>query len=150
MDLKKFIKEKKEVLTTWTSFKGIFDIELEYTDRPEMDRMIDRSKERRWVKHQEVEILSDDRFNKELAGRIRGWQGLTLGKLAGLINIDIAGEDPEKDVPYARENAIALVDEAYGLNTFIQETISDLQLFREKKLVGEIKNLPTSQGSGSA
>lgn len=134
MNLKKLITEKKQDLSIVADFKGVFDIALLYTDRPTLDKMIEASKTRRWVKHQEVEALDDDLFNRQLASRICGWTGLTLGKLAGLINIDIEGENPEAEIPFTKENAEMLMDEVYGLNNFIRETITDLQIFREKKL----------------
>ena len=111
MNLKKFIRENKQQMTILVPFKGIFTIELVYTDRPEMNKMLELSKTRRWVKHQEIETLDDDLFNRQLASRIRAWTGLTLGKLADMVNIDISGENPDTEVPYSVGNAEMLVSE---------------------------------------
>lgn len=147
MDLKKLIKDHKQDLTVWASFSG-FEIEIIYTDRNGLERLFERCKERSFDKktHQPIERLSDEKFCAQLASKIKNWRGLTIGKLAELTNIDITDEDPDQIIPCTEQNKITLVNEIYGLNNFIRDTITDLQIFREQKLETETKNLSTSQG----
>ena len=147
MDLSKLIAEKRKGLTTWVTFADCFDIELVYTERRELERMVEKSKKTVWKRHQQVEDYDDERFNQQLARKIADWKDLTLGKLAGLTNIDIAGSDPNQVIPCTAENKVALLNEIYGLNTFVRDTIMDIAVFREQKQEGRRKNLQASQGS---
>jgi len=149
MDLGKLIQEKRKGLTAWVSFSDSFDIELAYTERRELERMVERSKKTVWKRHQQVEDYDDERFNAQLAEKIVDWEGLTLGKLAGLTNIEIAESDADQTVPCTDANKVALLNEIYGLNTFIRDTIMDISAFREARAEEERKNLPPSQGSFS-
>lgn len=145
MDLKKLIKGHKQDLTIWAPFGG-FEIELIYTDRKGLERLVEKCKERKFDRktHQPIESLSDDKYCAQLATRIKSWRKLTLGKLAELTNIDIADEDPAQIIPCTEANKLTLVDEIYGLNNFIRDTITDLQVFREEELETETKNSRTS------
>lgn len=150
MELDKILKQQRRRLTVWVTFDDHFELELVYTDRQELTRMLDRCKKRVWQNHQQSEIFDDKRFNVELAGRINDWSGLTLGKLSQLTNIDLNGADPETQIPCTAENKIALLEEIYGLNAFVRDLIMDIQAFREKELAAETKNSLTSQGNDTA
>jgi len=147
MDLGKLIAEKRKNLTTWVTFDDCFAIELAYTERRELERMVERSKKSVWKRHQQVEDYDDERFNVQLSTKIVDWKDLTLGKLAGLTNIDLADSDPDQTIPCTEENKVTLLTEIYGLNTFIRDTIMDIAVFRENKAEAQRKNSPASQGS---
>lgn len=146
MDIKKILKENRQQMTIWINFQDIFKLELIYTDRQELMRMLERCKRRVWENHRQVENFNDDRFNGELAAKIADWRGLTLSKLADLTNIELDGSDPDIPIPCTEENKVALMEEIYGLNSFVRDTIMDIQLFRQKMLESEVKNSSTSQG----
>lgn len=145
MDLEKLIKDKRRQMTIWISFRDVFELELIYTDRRQLERMLERCKKRIWKNHQETEELDDALFNRQLATRINDWRGLNLGKLSQLTNIDINGDDPATEIPASNGNKIVMLEEIYGLNTFVRDTIVDIQAFRQKQLEAEIKNSLTSQ-----
>jgi len=78
------------------------------------------------------------------------WRGLTLGKLAGLINISVeTGEGLNHEIPCTDANKMTLLREVYDLDNFIVQTCTDLQAFRANELETEIKNSETSQGDAS-
>lgn len=151
MDLGQFIKDNKQELAVWAEFEAGFEIELQYCDRREMERMVEASKVRRYdpKTHQPAEDYNDEEFNRRLAGKIRDWRGLTLGRLQRLVNIDLNGADPAEDVPCTPGNRATLVAEVYGLNNFIRETIMDLQAFRAGQVAEEAENLETTRGYSS-
>jgi len=134
-DLAKLFKDNREELTAWVPF-GDFKIELIYTDRRELQRMLNNSRKREYdpKTHQPVDVLKDELFAKQLASKVKSWRGLTLGKLARLTNIDIGKDSPDKKVPCTEANKIALIDEVYGLPGFIREVMTDIEQFREKKV----------------
>lgn len=148
MNLKKLLKVHKEELKIWVEFCG-FQLELIYTDRRGLEQMLERSRVRYFDRkiRQTIETLSDETFNEQLAAKINDWKDLNLGKLAELTNINIEGEDPDQIIPCTKENKTAMVQEVYGLNNFIRETIMDLQAFRDSQLEEETKNSETSQES---
>jgi len=133
VDLQKVFKDKKKALTAWFTFADLFDIELEYTDRRGLEKMLNKSKKNRFdpKSHQKIEMYDDDLFNIGLASKVVNWKGLTLGIVEQLTNIDLAGDDPDTIVPCTEANKQALVFEIYGLNAFIRESMTDLALFRD-------------------
>lgn len=150
MDLEKFVKERKQELAAWVPFAD-FEIKLPYVDRPTMSRLLDGCRKRGFDprSHQRTEELDNEAYRRRMAGLILDWRGLTLGKLAGLINIDISGEDPDQVVPCTDKHKQILADHAYGVANFISETVMDLQAFREQALEDEKKTSGPLCGSSS-
>ena len=148
MDLKKFVSAHKKKMMHWLNFNN-FEIELIYCDRHEMEKMLEQSKKRIFDQktHQPVEIYDDELFAQQMASKINDWKSLTIGKLAQMTNIDIAGENPDQLIPCTFENKRELVGEIYGLNNFLRETITEIEIFRSNQLDQEKKTLPTSPDS---
>ena len=130
MDLTKLISESKEELTAWVEFGG-FELELIYTDRRGLERLLNNSRKREYDRktHQPVETLNDALFVKQMATRVNDWRGLTF--------------------PCTDSNKVALIDEVYGLLAFLRNAIIDLDAFRRETLEIEEKNSETSQGNES-
>ena len=61
---------------------------------------------------------------------VKGWKGLTLNHLEGLLLIDAGDEDKEKEVPYSQENAEILVGQSSEFDTWLNEVVFDLENFR--------------------
>lgn len=150
MDLTKLISESKEELTAWVEFGG-FELEIIYTDRRGLERLLNNSRKREYDRktHQPVETLNDALFVKQMATRVNDWRGLTLGKLRDLTNINLEGQDPGTVIPCTDSNKVALIDEVYGLLAFLRNAIIDLDAFRRETLEIEEKNSETSQGNES-
>ena len=140
MELTALLNKKTDDLAIWAEFKG-FEIRLPYVDKPALEALVNRSKSRNWDrKHQLTEAVDETKLVKSLAGLIKDWRGLTLGLLATLLPIDIAGQDADAPVSFTAENATVLIKQVYGLDDFIIETITDLQRFRSATLDDEEKN----------
>jgi len=148
MDLERLVESKKEAYEVWAEFGGI-DFKLRYMDRTALQRLVERSRTRRYDRrtHQPVEDVDVEKLSRNLARLITGWRGLTLGKLACLVPIKVAPDEAGTDVPYSLKNAEILVREVYGLDTFLADTVTDLGHFLEKQLETEVKNSPASHGS---
>ena len=140
MELTRLLENKTPDLTIRVEFKG-FELELAYIDKPGMEALVGRAKTRTWDrKHQMAETIDEKKLVQGLAGLVKGWHGLTLGRLATLLPIDITGENADAPVSFTAENAAVLIAQVYGLDDFIIETVTDLQLFRSETLAGEAKN----------
>jgi len=150
VDLKNIINEKEQSYEIWVDFRG-FEIKIGYLDKGELQAVLKRSKSREYDRktHQPVEKYSDEKLGRNLAHLIIDWRGLTLSKLSEMVPIKIDPEEANTPVPYSQANAETLVTEAYGLDNFLMDTVTDLQAFREEKTETEIKNLKPSHGNVS-
>ncbi len=150
MDLKNLIDEKEQSYEIWVDFRG-FEIKIGYLDKGELQAVLKRSKSREYDRktHQPVEKYSDEKLGRNLAHLIIDWRGLTLGKLSEMVPIKIEEKEANTPVPYSQANAETLVTEAYGLDNFLMDTVTDLQAFREEKTETEIKNSKASHGNVS-
>ncbi|MDZ7831628.1 MAG: hypothetical protein U5L07_07735 [Desulfobacterales bacterium] len=148
MDLKQLIDEKKTRLSAWMEFQDV-NFLIEYAEKGEMQKMLERSKKKRWEKHQPVEDFDDDKFAAQLSQKIRDWD-LTIGKLADLINIDIGDMDPETAVECTDENRAVLVKETYGLANWLREQLSDVTAYREQTQAVQEKNSEAGPGKSSS
>ena len=151
MDLKNIINEKEQSYEIWVDFRG-FEIKISYLDKGELQAVLKRSKSREYDRktHRPVEKYSDEKLGRNLAHLIIDWRGLTLGKLAEMVPIKISEAEAKTPVPYSKTNAETLVKEAYGLDNFLMDTVTDLQAFREEKLETEVKNSKASRGNISS
>ena len=137
MDLKDL--KMRSGLDAWVEFKGV-PLQLEYVDKPALEAIVERARVRDWNrKHQMTEKVDEKRLIKGLAGLIKDWK-LTLGQLAGLMPVDIAGQDPGKAIPCTPDNAATLVAQVYGLDDFIIETVTDLAQFAAERQAGEVSD----------
>ncbi len=137
MDLTKL--KMRSGLEAWVDFKGI-RLLLEYVDKPCLEAIVEGARVRTWNrKHQMDEKVDEKRLVEGLAKLIKDWK-LTLGLLSDLMPVDISGQDPEKKVPCTKDNAAILVAQAYGLDDFIIETVTDLGQFVEKRQADEVSD----------
>jgi hypothetical protein len=126
-------------MTAWVDFKGV-SLELKYVEKQALEAMVDQAKVRTWTrKHQMAEKVDEKKLVRGLAGFIKDWK-LTLGQLAELMPVDIAGQDRTTAIPCTEENAVFVVSGAYGLDDFILETVTDLQQFVEEKRADDVSD----------
>lgn len=60
---------------------------------------------------------------------IKGWKGLKLAHLNELAPIDLTGQDPESELEYSEDNALALMQSSANFDSFISEIVTDLSNF---------------------
>ena len=95
MDLKKLVVDSKAV---WVDFSGLdgFSVEVANLSRKELNRVrkiCTTSKFNRKTRQLE-EVLDDDKFVIEFTKvTVKGWKGLTIDHLEGLLLIDAGDED---------------------------------------------------------
>jgi len=132
MDLKKLVVDSKAV---WVDFSGLdgFSVEVANLSRKELNRVrkiCTTSKFNRKTRQLE-EVLDDDKFVIEFTKvTVKGWKGLTIDHLEGLLLIDAGDEDKGKEVPYSQENAEILVGQSSEFDTWLNEVVFDLENFR--------------------
>jgi len=76
-----------------------------------------------------------EEFNDELflelyvQNAIKGWSGLKLSYLEQLAPVDLTGQDLEATLEYTPENALYLMKNSTGFDSFISEQVNDLGNF---------------------
>lgn len=149
LNLSRLIEEKRTTLTAWVEFTDGVAIELEYAEPAEIKKMLKRSRTTKYKKHQPIEGYDDDLYARQIAPKVKNWKGLTLGKLAELINIAVSEKEAAAIVEFNQDNLAAMFDKVPGFLSFVSNAIADLGVIRAGKQEAELKNLKPSAASSS-
>ena len=83
---------------------------------------------------QPEEILDEDRFLTEyVKSVVKGWSGLKYRYLEELLLVDVADLDPESELSYTQDNAELLMKNSNEFDTWVTETVGDLENFTGRK-----------------
>ncbi len=132
MELKKLMVDSK---SAWIDFPGLegFSVEVVNLSRKELTGIRKKCTTNKFDRktRQLTETLDEERFVTEFAAKsIKGWKGLKLKYLETLLLVDTENEDPEKELPYTTDNAETLVTNSNEFDTWLNEVVFDLDLFR--------------------
>ena len=141
MDLKSLLVDSK---TTWAEFPGLegFEVELANLSRKELVNLRKKCTTNKFNRKTRAfeESLDDEQFVKEFTeATVKGWKGLKLEYLEDLILVDLAGQDPKKEMEYSLENAHVLVENSSEFDNWLNEVVFDLENFRSKQPAKNIK-----------
>ena len=141
MDLKSLLVDSK---TTWAEFPGLsgFEVELANLSRKELTKIRKKCTTNKFNRKTRAfeESLDDEKFVKEFTeATVKGWKGLKLEYLEDLILVDLAGQDPKKEMEYSLENAHVLVENSSEFDNWLNEVVFDLENFRSKQPAKNIK-----------
>jgi hypothetical protein len=141
MDLKSLLVDSK---TTWAEFPGLegFEVELANLSRKELVNLRKKCTTNKFNRKTRAfeESLDDEKFVKEFTeATVKGWKGLKLEYLEDLILVDLAGQDPKKEMEYSLENAHVLVENSSEFDNWLNEVVFDLENFRSKQPAKNIK-----------
>jgi len=64
---------------------------------------------------------------------IKGWSGLKFRYLEELLLVDISDLDPDDNLPYTQENAELLMKNSTEMDSWVTETVGDLENFTSNK-----------------
>ena len=126
--------------TVTMDYPGIdgFTVDITYLAREELLKLRNRCLKQKFNKktRQFEEQLDDDRFLTEyVKGVIQSWSGLKYSRLEELLLVDVSHLSPEDKLPYSQENAELLMKNAPDFDTWVTETVSDLENFTDSKSV---------------
>tara|TARA_R100001163_G_scaffold18946_2_gene16734 strand:+ start:831 stop:1265 length:435 start_codon:yes stop_codon:yes gene_type:complete len=83
---------------------------------------------------QPEEILDEDKFLVEYCKAvIKTWSGFKYSYLEELLLVDISSLDPNDELLYTQENAELLMKNSNDFDTWITETVGDLENFTSNK-----------------
>ncbi len=124
--------------TVSIDFPGFADMKIDlcYLAREELVRLRKKCLTTKWNKktRQPEEELNEDKFLVEYCkGVIKGWKGLKYRYLEELLLVDVGDLDPEDCLPYTQDNAELLMKNASDFDTWVTETVGDLENFTGNK-----------------
>ena len=135
VSLASLMTPSKTVAIDFPGYTG-FSVDLCYLAREELLKLRKRCISTKWNKktHQPEEDLDEDKFLAEYSKAIiKGWKGLKYRYLEELLLVDISSLDPEDELAYTLENAELLMKNANNFDTWVTETLGDLENFTQAK-----------------
>ena len=135
VSLASLMTPSKTVSIEFPRFKGV-SIDLCYLAREELVKLRKRCMSTKWNKktHQPIEEMDDDKFIVEYCKAvIKGWKGLKFSYLEELLLVDISDLNPDDCLPYTSANAELLMKNANDFDTWVTETVGDLENFTGNK-----------------
>ena len=135
VSLASLMTSSKTVTIDFPGYKGM-TVDLCYLAREELVKLRKKCITSKFNKktHQPEEILDDDKFITEYSKAvIKKWAGLKYRYLEELLLVDISSLDPEEELPYTTDNAELLMKNASGFDTWVTETVGDLENFTGTK-----------------
>ncbi len=124
--------------TITMDYSGIdeFTVDITYLAREELLKLRNRCLKQKFNKktRQFEDDLDEDRFLTEyVKGVIKGWSGLKYSRLGELLFVDVSHLEPEDELPYSQENAELLMKNSSDFDTWVTETVGDLENFTDSK-----------------
>lgn len=135
ISLASLMSPSKTVSIDFPGFSG-FSVQLTYLAREELLKLRKKCLTTKFNKktHQPEEQLDEDAFLVEYVGAvIKGWSGLKYRYLEELLLVDTSELDPEDTLPFTRENAELLMRNSSSFDSWVTETVGDLENFTGRK-----------------
>jgi len=125
----------KTVSMDYPGIEG-FTVEVCYLAREELLKLRNRCLKQKFNKktRQFEDELDENRFLTEyVKGVIKGWSGLKYNRLGELLLVDVSNQNPEEELPHSQENAELLMKNSNDFDTWVTETVGDLENFTDSK-----------------
>ena len=135
VSLASLMTPSKTVAIDFPGYTG-FEVDLCYLAREELIKLRKKCIYTKWDKktHQPLEELDDDKFLVEYTKAVlKGWRGLKYRYLEELLLVDIGSLSPDDELPFTQENAELLMKNATSFDTWVTETVGDLENFTGNK-----------------
>jgi len=128
----------KPSMTVSIDFPGMvgFSVELCYLAREELLSLRKKCLNKKFSRstHQAEETLDEERFLHEYCKAvIKGWSGLKLSYLEELLLVDTDGMDLDSELTYSQEEAEILMKNSGSFDTWVTDTLGDLENFTKNK-----------------
>lgn len=135
-NLSDLLTPSKTTTVEYPGFPG-FELQLTYLSRDEMLKIRKKSVTTKFDRktRQPIEELDEKLFLQEYTKSIiKGWKGFKLKYVAQMLPIDEDKIiDPENELPYSHDNAMALMENAGDFDNWLSEVINDLANFTKSK-----------------
>ncbi len=138
--LKGLMVDSKTAWVSYPEFDG-FEVEVACLARQELISLRKSCMFEKFDRktHTKTETLDEPKFIKRFTeATVKNWKGLKYKYLESLIPVDISAVDPEEEMPYSHEDAVLLVSNSGDFDTWLNDTVFDLDNFRTKREGGTV------------
>lgn len=135
VSLASLMTPSKTVSIDFPGFTGM-QVDLCYLGREELLKLRKKCVTTKYDKktRQPEEVLDEDKFLVEYCKAvIKGWSGLKYRYLEELLLVDVSQFDPNDELSYTAENAELLMKNSSTFDTWVTETVGDLENFTGNK-----------------
>jgi len=135
VSLSTLMTPSKTVAIDFPDMEG-FSVDLCYLAREELMKLRSRCLKQKFNKKTRAfeEQLDEDTFLVEYCKSIiKGWVGLKYKYLKELMLVDVDNMNEEDELPFTAENAELLMKNSLDFDTWITETVGDLENFTKTK-----------------
>ena len=133
VSLASLLTPSKTVTIDYPGIDG-FEVDLCYLAREELLKLRDKCLSQKFNKKTRAfeEQLDEDKFlTAYVKGVIKGWRGLKYTHLLELLLVDFGEKDPETELEFNNENAEVLMRNSNDFDSWVTETVGDLENFTE-------------------
>lgn len=129
-DLSVLLVPSKSVEVDYPGLEG-FKVNIAFLSREELVKIRKKSSKTVYKNRQPSEELNEDLFLKlYVESTVKGWSGLKFKYLTQLLLADLSTiKDPEACMDFSLNNALLLMKNSVEFDSFVSETVSDLQVF---------------------
>lgn len=131
VSLKTLLVPSKNIDVEYPGMPG-FVLSVSFLSRETLQTIRKKATKTTFKNRQPIEEVNDELFLElYVAACLRGWNGLKFKYLEQLAPIDASNVDPEQELPYSAEDALALMKSSGNFDAFISETVTDLANFSQ-------------------
>jgi hypothetical protein len=135
VSLSTLLTPSKTVTIDYPEFEG-FSVDICYLSREELLKLRNKSVSQKLNKRTRAfeEVLDQEKFLQVYVQQvIKGWKGLKYKYLEKLLLVDVSKLNSEDELSYTQENAELLMKNSENFDSWIAETIGDLENFTQVK-----------------
>jgi len=135
VSLASLMTPSKTVTIDFPGYNGL-TVDLCYLGRDELVKLRKKCVTTKFNKktRQPEEELDEDRFLTEyVKAVIKAWSGLKYSYLEEFLLVDVSSQDPNDQLPFTQENAELLMRNSNTFDTWVTETVGDLENFTGSK-----------------
>tara|TARA_Y100001963_G_scaffold52820_1_gene74046 strand:+ start:399 stop:839 length:441 start_codon:yes stop_codon:yes gene_type:complete len=135
VSLSTLMTPSKTVSIDFPDMEG-FSVDLCYLARDELMKLRSRCLKQKFNKKTRAfeETLDENIFLVEyVKSIIKGWKGLKYKYLKELMLVDVESMSEDDALPFTRENAELLMKNSLDFDTWVTETVGDLENFTKTK-----------------
>ena len=122
---------QKSIKVSFPRFKA-FVLNMCYLPRDELSAIREKYVNisfNRATRQREESVDTDKFMNEYIQKAVVGWSGLTFDIVKSLVPIEVDEKELNNDVPYTHEDAMWLVKNSTEFDSFISDTMSQVDLF---------------------
>ena len=130
MDLQSLLLPEKVVTFDFPGCEG-FKVDLAFLSKESNQSIFKKCRKTRFdtKTRQPIEEFDEDKFLElYVEAIIKGWTGFKVKHLSELVLVDV-GNDPDAEIDYTPENALALMKSSTIFDNWVSEVLSDLSNF---------------------